>query len=178
MAQATLRLRPFDKLFAPVVAGWARNDDELFWLAPSTSPPLTARKVIGWTRPKDRPLLLFRDGESEPCGYGELNPLNNSHDHVWVGHVVLAPHLRGCGLGRKLADLLIREAFSDPRVQRLSMVVFPENTAAVRCYEAVGFRLTSREQHRFRPRRDVYTMLRLEVAREDLTSTENNSPAQ
>ena len=42
MSECSFELRPFDRLFGPTVAGWVRDDAELFWLAPSTPPPLTA----------------------------------------------------------------------------------------------------------------------------------------
>ena len=163
----TFQLRPFDKLFAATVAGWGGDDAELFWLAPRTIPPLTARKVVGWTKPTDRPLLLFRDNEQLPSGYGELNPLHGSMTNLWVGHVVVAPELRGSGLGRRFAGLLAREAFRDPRVERLIMVVFPDNTRALRCYQANGFRVTAEERHRFRAGGQVHKMLRLELGRDE-----------
>ena len=55
-------LARFDPLMAPVIARWARDDRELFWLAPKTPPPLTAAKVVAWASPDGRPLLFCRDG--------------------------------------------------------------------------------------------------------------------
>lgn len=165
MSTQLLELRPFEQLFGPTVAGWVRDEAELFWLAPSTPPPLTAPKVVGWVKPGGRPLLLFREGETLPGGYGELNPLRGSTSRLWVGHVVLAPELRGQGLGKKFARLLVGEGFIDPQVERLVMVVFPENLPALHCYRAAGFRVTVRERHRFQPRGPEHVMLRLEITR-------------
>ncbi|MHC4064580.1 MAG: GNAT family N-acetyltransferase [Planctomycetota bacterium] len=165
MPERPYRIRPFDPLFGPTVAGWVRDDAELFWLAPSTTSPLTAAKVLGWAKPQGRALLLFPEDESLPCGYAELNPLRGSTSQWWVGHVVVAPSLRGRGVGKLFTRLLMEEAFVDRRVDRLVMVVFPDNEAALHCYRAAGFRVTSRERHRFRPNGPDHVMMRLEITR-------------
>lgn len=164
MCRETLQLRPFDKLFAHTVVGWV-PDEELLWLAPSTLPPLTVDKVIGWTKPTDRPLLLFRDDEPAPCGYAELNPLRSTGQAMWLGHVVIAPALRGQGLGAAFTRRLVAEAFADTRIERVVLIVFPDNEAAIRCYRANGFRQTGEERHRFRPQGSACTMMRLELSR-------------
>lgn len=165
MTDEPLQLHPFDALFAPTVAGWV-PDAELFRLAPSTPPPLTAAKVVGWTKPTDRPLLLFRGDEQTPCGYAELNALRGSRSILWMGHVVIAPARRGRGLGTAFTHRLVHEAFRDPRIERIVLIVLPDNEPAIRCYRANGFRQMSRERHRFGPAGKACTMLRLELGRE------------
>lgn len=178
MLGETFVLRPFDRLHAPTVAGWVRDAAELFWLAPSTEPPLTPRKVVAWTRPQDRPLLLFAGGQVEPCGYGELNPLKGSTSQLWVGHVVVAPAVRGHGIGRRLTRMLAETAFAEPRIERLVMVVFPQNHAALRCYRGSGFRTTAREHHRFATRPQTHLMLRLELDRQSFAACLSGPAAQ
>jgi RimJ/RimL family protein N-acetyltransferase len=177
LTDEALHLRPFDPLFASTVAGWV-GDDELLWLAPSTVPPLTAVKVVGWTKPPDRPLLAFRGDEPLPAGYAEVNPLRGSSQAVWLGHVVIAPALRGQGFGTEFTRRLVREAFSDARVERIVLIVFPANQAAIRCYLANGFRQTSKEVHRFRPRGSEHTMLRLELLRNQVGRCHSKGQAQ
>ena len=172
-----LNLRAFDPLFAPTVAGWV-PDDELLWLAPSTAPPLTAAKVVGWTKPPDRPLLLFRGDEPLPAGYAEVNPLRGSSQAVWLGHVVIAPALRRQGFGTEFTRRLVQEAFTDTRVERIVLIVFPANQAAIRCYLANGFRQTGQERHRFRPRGSAHTMLRLELLRNQVACCHSGGQAQ
>ena len=92
-----LSLRPFDKLFGPLVAGWVQGEDALFRLAPGTAPPLTAAKVGGWTSDGDCPLLLWAAGQQEPCGYAELNTMESNPGVLWLGHLLLRPELRGQG---------------------------------------------------------------------------------
>lgn len=165
MFDESIELRNFDPLYGPTVASWVRDDAELFRLAPSTRWPLTAAKVAAWTRSTDRPVLLFEVVETSPCGYAELNPLRGSRSHLWIGHVVIDPAKRGCGLGKRFTRLLVEDAFADPRVRRLTMLVVPGNQPALRCYQAVGFGITGQERHQFGPGRDDQIMLRLELTR-------------
>jgi len=165
MPEPILHLGLFEPGHGPMVASWVPSEAGLFRLAPSTTSPLTAAKVAGWARPGGQALLLFREGDADPCGYAELNPLRGSNTALWVGHVVIAPEFRGQGLGKRFTRMLVAQGFADPRVERLVMVVFPDNEPALRCYRAVGFRVTSQELHRFRIGGAEHPMLRLEITR-------------
>lgn len=132
-------LGPFEKVMAPLVARWARDDQELFWLAPKTPPPLSTAKVIAWATPDGRPMLFYRDEKPEPLGYLELNPMPADWGHYWLGHCVIRPEQRGTGIGRHMISLTIEYAFRVRRAYRVSLVVFPENVSAIRCYRRAGF---------------------------------------
>ncbi len=135
----TYHLTAFASEHAERVSRWVRDEKELFWLAPKTPPPLTAVKVIDWTRERGQGYLFFRDGRRAPRGYFELNPMPNSETHLWVGHCVIDPRWRGVGLGLRMLQLMLRQAFDDHRAARLSLVVFPDNRQAIRCYRRGGF---------------------------------------
>ena len=129
----------FDKLIAPIIASWVTDHRELFWLAPQTYPPLTAEKVLTWHRPGANPLLFYRDGSDQPLGYGELNTMPGQKKHYWMGHCIIQPQSRGVGLGRQFVDLLLDYAFVNRKVKQVSLIVFPDNSAAIRCYRSCGF---------------------------------------
>ena len=173
-----LKVQPFDPLFAATVASWVRGPEELVWLAPSTSWPLTAAKVVGWCRPSDRPVLMFDGGDGLPCGYAELNPLRDSRSRLWVGHVVIDPTRRGSGLGQRFTRLLVAKGFADPRVEQVVMIVFPDNEVAIRCYEANGFSVVRHEEHRFPPERRKRSLLRMEITRQVALQMSSQSMAQ
>ncbi|MBI4578825.1 MAG: GNAT family N-acetyltransferase, partial [Planctomycetes bacterium] len=75
----------------------------------------------------------------EPAGYLELNPMPADYGHYWIGHCVVDPQLRGAGLGRHLVRLSLDFAFRGLDARRVSLVVFPDNTSAIRCYRRAGF---------------------------------------
>jgi RimJ/RimL family protein N-acetyltransferase len=142
-------LVPFRRAFADTIAGWIVTAEELFQLAPSTSLPLTARKVMGWPKPGGAAFAYCAREMGRPVAYGELNPMRNDRHHYWLGHIVVEPGLRGRGIGQRFTRDLCEMAFDDYAARRLSLVVFPENTAAIRCYESVGFISKGEEYHQF-----------------------------
>ena len=144
-----LDLRPFDPRYAGLVASWARGPLETYWLAPRTEPPLTARKVREWADPAHRPYMLVAPGQPTPLGYGELNLLHGRRHEYWLGHLVVDPEQRGRGFGRQLTVLLLQRAFHQFGAWYVSLVVFPENVAAVACYRAAGMREDGFEIHTF-----------------------------
>ena len=160
-----LVIRRFEARFAPVVASWVRDDAELFQLTPTTPPPLTPEKVLAWVRPNGRAYLGFQGGRKVPCLYGELNPMRTNDEHLWIGHVLADPGCRGQGLGQVFVRRLVESGFAEFFAERISLIVFPDNTPAVRCYERVGFTLNGDEHHRFGPKQRPYRMLRYEVLR-------------
>ena len=156
-------LTPFDGGFAPLVAGWVTGPEELYWLAPRTFPPLTPDKVIAWTKEKDHPYLFWYRPEDKPVGYAELNPMAQNNDHLWIGHVLIRPSLRGRGLGTELSRCLLHQAFGVLGARRMSLIVFPGNEFAVRAYKRVGMRVTRQE---YRPASTVGAhrrMIRMEI---------------
>ncbi|MCK4659651.1 MAG: GNAT family N-acetyltransferase [Phycisphaerae bacterium] len=161
MATGTLHLRRFLSLYAETVAGWVADDQELFWLAPSTEAPLTADKVLGWARKAGHPFLLCTGDDECPIGYAELNPLRRRRDHLWVGHVIVAPAWRGHGVGVLFMRMLLEHAYNDLRANQVSLVVFPNNHAAIQCYLRVGFTSREEQYHKFGRPAKSYRMLHL-----------------
>lgn len=132
-------------------------------MAPSTSLPLTANKVITWKRPGGRALVLIHAGDSRPLGYGELNPLRADPAHLWLGHVIVRPDQRGRGAGQALVRALLEFAAERLFARNVSLIVFPENKAAIKCYRRVGFSIAGEEYHRFGGVGPRHRFLRLDI---------------
>ncbi len=158
-----LGLQHFSPIHAAEIARWVVTDQELHWLAPNTEQPLTAEKVIGWTRPGGIALLLTGPEYAEPVAYGELNPMRNHPNHLWLGHVLVHPDQRGYGTGRAFVRALLAHAFDRLFAVRVSLIVFPQNKAAVCCYRRAGFTIVGEEHHRFGRSGTLYRLLRLEI---------------
>jgi len=171
-----LRLVPFDNRFAGAVSRWVTDREQLRLLAPSSSFPLSSERVCCWVKPGGRAFSLFdvTGGQPtidptnvRPLGYGELNPMRGHANHWWIGHVVIDPMRRGEGHGLALTNLLIDEAFNRCDATRISLVVFPENVAAARCYQKAGFNLIGEEHHRFGDSAQRHRLHRFELLRTD-----------
>lgn len=142
-------LEAFQPGRAELVVSWVQSRQESFWLAPRTPPPLTATEIVGWQGPGRSAHTLFTPDYPVPVGYGELNVLNGAARTYWLGHLIVAPAQRDRGYGLQLTRLLLRQAFSRHGAREVSLVVFPENRAAIRCYRAAGLRDDGCERHEF-----------------------------
>jgi ribosomal protein S18 acetylase RimI-like enzyme len=156
-----LELRAFAAQHAPVVASWVRDAAELQWLAPATTFPLTAEKVLGWTSLRGQAYVLSPIQGEAVLAYGELNPLAAEPRDLWLGHLVVDPRQRGKGLGGRLLAALLEHGIMHG-ARRLVLVVFPENIPAIRCYIRAGFRLKGPEEHRHAVTGARYSLLRFE----------------
>ena len=148
MIDAPYRLEPFRALHAEAVAGWVVSRRELFWMAPLSSPPLTPEKVRAWTAGAERGYVYLTTNH-EPIAYGELNPMPDLPGDLWIGHFVVAPRVRGRNVGRGFLGALLNEAFARGGAHTVALVVFPENLAAIRCYNGIGFVDAGRQRRRF-----------------------------
>jgi RimJ/RimL family protein N-acetyltransferase len=173
--QATYQLKPFHRLYAGLVAGWVRNDDELFWLAPHTPPAISPEKVLEWTVQRGRPRLLWSSPWPDPTGYAELNDLPSRPGELWIGHFIISPERRGTGLGARMLRALLAEAFGTLNAQRVALIVFPENEPAIRCYRANGLRVTAYQDKTFTTRPGIYRMLEMAIDRSAYRPAPNGS---
>jgi len=151
----------FTKEWAPAIVRWVQSDRELFWLAPATAPPLTAEKVLGWLREDRHAYLLWLGDADQPIGYAELGVMPGEPDQMWLGHCLIAPSHRGCGLGRQFVGLLSRAARRRHAARRLLLVVFPDNAAAIRCYQQEGFSMRGQERRYFETTGRRHRLLRM-----------------
>ena len=164
-AAQTLRLTAFDERYAERVVSWVRDSREAYWLAPRTTPPLTADKVRAWGQPGRNPFMLVEPADLEPLAYGELNELRRRQNEYWLGHLIVDPRQRGRGLGRQLTELLLHQAFHTYNARRVSLVVFPDNLAAIAAYRSAGMRADGHETHCFGPDRRPERLLRFVATR-------------
>lgn len=143
------RLQTFHPGYAGLVVSWVVDPREAYWLAPRSRPPLTVSSVLEWLGPGRQSFLLLEAGQGQPVGYGEINALDVRARRYWLGHLIIDPERRGRGLGAALTRLLLERAFRDLRAREVSLVVFPENAAAIGSYRAAGMYDDGEEIHDF-----------------------------
>ncbi|RJP36947.1 MAG: N-acetyltransferase [Phycisphaerales bacterium] len=159
---AGFQIAPFRPEDAETIASWVTTPEELLWLAPATPPPLTAEKVRGWALPNVAAYAMTESATGDLVGYAELNRMERDPHHQWIGHVIVRRDRRGRGLGGHLVADLLHRAAGEGAAARVSLIVCPDNAAAIQCYKRAGFDIVCDELHRFgRPPRPL-RMLRLE----------------
>lgn len=155
-----LTLTPFADEHAETVLGWVQTDEEADAWATLPGRPAGVSLFRTWhAAPDVHPFTLLADGEI--AGYGEVWE-DRDEDEAELARIVVAPKLRGRGVGRRLTGLLAGEALARG-FDEIWLRVVPGNEPALACYRRAGFaRATPDEEARFnegQPRSYVWMRL-------------------
>ncbi|WP_433017913.1 GNAT family N-acetyltransferase [Kribbella sp. CA-294648] len=130
-------LRSFESEFTTLVAGWASSAQEVGLLSGRDEFPFPAELLSSWRQTtEDIKAYLFFDGQT-PIGYGELW-LDDEEDEVELARIIVAPELRGNGIGTAFVRALLVRAL-DAGYSDVFLRVRPDNEPAIRTYLRVGF---------------------------------------
>lgn len=135
------RLVAFGAADPGVVVDWVRSPEEAVRWAGVVEFPAPAATLREWHADPDVvPFLLVVGGD--PVAYGELW---EDESEVELARLVVAPKLRGRGLGHRLVEALVTEA-ERRGFDEIWLRVVPDNEIAIRCYRAAGFTRTTPEE--------------------------------
>lgn len=147
-------LRAYEPADAAVICTWLRTEEELYrWSADRyNSFPLRAVDIDRQYAAQAAGGRFFPLSAADEAGrlLGHFiirYPDAANAASVRFGFVIVDPALRGRGLGQEMLRLGIRYARESLRATRIDLGVFADNTAARRCYEALGFREYGRQPY-------------------------------
>lgn len=117
-------LRRATSLDADTIAGWH---------------PIPPDQVLAWWADAEVEVVprVMVGSERQLVAYGELW-LDPAEDEVELARLIVAPELRGRGLGRQLTRILAAKAAATGLATTF-LRVEPDNEKAIRCYLASGF---------------------------------------
>ena len=125
----------------PIVASWIRSEAECrIWCGSRVSYPpdlvrlpqmLEFETCESWTGVSSAGILAF----------GQLVPKVKGRFHL--ARLITIPECRGSGLGRLMADHLLKRALAR-KASAVSLNVFSENVAALSLYQSLGFSAAKR----------------------------------
>jgi ribosomal protein S18 acetylase RimI-like enzyme len=131
-----MRFRPATQNDLPVVISWIPDAVACKrWAGPAVSFPLTPSslaKEIEFS--PDNSYCLEEKGNL--VGFGQLLP--KSENRLHAARIIVAPHQRGRGFGRKLGQALINRAIA-LKYPRVSLNVYKDNPTAINLYQSLGF---------------------------------------
>ena len=153
------RCRPVEQQDLARICGFPQNEDELFFLFPRASYPLTPSQLREAVDQRSDSTVVERDGEVVAF----------ANFYRWetggccaVGNVVVAPTARGSGAGRFLIEHMINLAVAKHRAIEVRASCFNANVAGLLFYHALGFIPFALEERRdARARRVALIHLRL-----------------
>lgn len=164
-----MQLRPYQSGDAAVIASWVCDErTHALWCAnlfpyPATAESFEALRADVFARRTAR-CYVATDIDGVPVGCFFLHKNEEKRD-AYLTFVVVDSHRRGEGLGTAMLRLAAGLAFSDSSIDTLSLTVFAENTAALRCYHAVGFDMLEQVPNAFPFRDECWGRCRMSLKR-------------
>ncbi len=97
-------------------------------------------------------------------GYITLRTPTDDSSEQRLGFVIVDDSKRGKGFGKTLVRMAVDYAFSKLGATKVSLGVFENNPAAIRCYESVGFhRLVRQEVERYECLGETWNCIEMEM---------------
>ena len=134
------------KVIAETYVSWAKDSEYMRLLDANVSAPVSVKKVIEWVEKdleKNAPTeyyFLIRTLEDDRL-VGAISLEGNliAHAEAFVGIGIGERELWGKGYGTDAMRVILRYAFSELTLRRVSLNTFEYNPRAIRSYEKVGF---------------------------------------
>ena len=164
-----MRLRTYQPEDFSTVRGWIGSRREhALWCADRFSYPLEREdfhRVLAAAADAGETPFILGDDADQALGFFCYAQNNGTGT---LRFIVLAPMLRGKGLGRMLLHAALGYAFGMTDVNAVRLSVFTENVRARACYESVGFRALMTAEGVFPFLEERWGRCIMEVRKEDL----------
>lgn len=138
------------KIAAEATARWVADTEYMRFLDSEPPRPATARALQAeWEKeaPDPQKFVVFdieTKADARKIGFIALFDFHWNHGEAWVGIGIGEREYRGKGFGTDAMRVLLRYAFTELNLNRITLVVFGYNPRAMRSYEKAGFVLEGR----------------------------------
>ena len=139
--------RPFSRQDFPRLMAWAISPEFVMqWTGGSFNYPLEEAQLeahlqsAGGEAPVRKIFSVWMAEDGRHVGHIELDHINLLHRSASISRVLIGePELRGKGIGQAVVRKVLQIGFEELGLHRIELLVFDFNTAAIHCYEKVGF---------------------------------------
>ena len=135
--------RPLADADIPRICTFPRNAQELYFLFPKATWPLTPEQVRASLAVRRDPTVVLNNGEV--VGYANFATFDEGRS-ASVGNVSVAPEMRGTGVAKHLMQAMMDRAFGHHGLPELVLRCFSTNTPALILYGKLGFVPTAIEE--------------------------------
>jgi len=128
--------RPVQKEDIPIICQFPRSAEELFFLFPKATYPLTPEQLQGAIDQRfDSTVILWEGQQAGFANFYICKPGEECH----IGNVIVDPNLRGKGVGKYVIETMIDIAFEKYDVQEVHISCFNRNVVGLLLYAQLGF---------------------------------------
>ncbi|AZU64560.1 GNAT family N-acetyltransferase [Neobacillus mesonae] len=142
-----IELKYFDRSDFKQLIDWIDSPQFMLqWSGPTFEYPLTEsqlEKYIENANSENAEAMIYKVIESETgkvIGHISLGRIDQKHKSARIGKVLIGDQsVRGKGIGQQMINEILKIAFEELHLHRVSLGVFDFNTSAITCYEKAGF---------------------------------------
>jgi RimJ/RimL family protein N-acetyltransferase len=138
---------------AELFARWSRDTEYMrlqsSWAARPSSAKQAKEELCDWMeneKPNDYEFIIRTLAKDQPIGSVGLDGIRWSHGDGFVGIGIGDREYWGNGYGTDAMRAILRFAFTELNLHRVSLDVFEYNLRAIRSYEKAGFVVEGRER--------------------------------
>ena len=167
---------------AETIAAWSRDPEFQHLLETGVPRPWTASAVkaeiaetAGDDQPRERvfPFVIRVLADDQLIGFTDLEVNHWSQRNAWIGIGIGPRDFWSKGYGTDAMRVLMRFAFTELNLERLTLNVFAYNERAQRSYLKAGFQVEGRQRERLRRGRGRYDMIFMGILRDEWRSRES-----
>lgn len=137
-----LTYRPVQQSDINVICGFPQNEDELFFMFPKASFPLTPAQLETAIAARSDSTVVELEGRV--VGFANFYRWEQ-HGICSIGNVVISPCVRGRGIGQYLITHMVKLAFARYSASEVTIACFNRNVAGLLLYSKLGFQPVSIE---------------------------------
>lgn len=137
-----IEIQPFDKTDFSRLISWVHSDEMLLQFAGGIfEHPLTHEQLNEYLKDENRIAFKVLDKRTNAViGHAEIMKMDDHH--VKICRLIIGDQLqRGKGYGKALMKELLFFATETLKAKWIELNVYDWNTAAIKCYEKVGFKI-------------------------------------
>ena len=157
------------------IAAWSRDPELLRMFDTRPARHWTARGMTAITlelqgendQVNEYPFTIRRLADDQLLGIASLDVESWPRRDAWVAIAIGERANWSKGYGSEAMRLLLRYAFSELNLRRVSLIVFGYNERAQRSYLKVGFKVEGRQRERIRRDDQRYDMVFMSVLRDE-----------
>jgi len=120
----------------PQICGFPQNKEELFFLSPKASFPLSNEAFEAIIAERHNPTVVTK--KEKVVGFASLYKIEENNK-CFIGNVIVSPSARGAGIGRALIDQMTKISVENYEIKEIHLSCFNNNIGGLLLYSKIGF---------------------------------------